>query len=75
MAKRRRFGLVLSEEEKRIIQRLAGEAGDLSQAAIIRILIRRAARDQGAELYMGKSCGVTPAVDKLQTNDAFEGGE
>jgi len=42
-----RFGLILSPMEKRALVLLAEAEGGLSQAAVLRRLIRLAARDKG----------------------------
>jgi hypothetical protein len=47
MLRTRRFGIVLSQAEKRTLERLAEAEGGLSQAAILRYLLRRAARERG----------------------------
>ncbi len=49
MNRRVRFGFVLTEEEKRALTRLAEAEGGLSEAATLRRLIRRAAKEQGLE--------------------------
>jgi len=45
--RKERFGLVLSEGEKTAIQRLAEIEGGLSRAALVRRLIRQAAKERG----------------------------
>jgi hypothetical protein len=45
MNRRVRFGFVLTEEEKRALTRLAEAEGGLSEAATLRRLIRRAAKE------------------------------
>ena len=45
--RKERFGLVLSEGEKTAIQRLAEIEGELSRAALVRRLIRQAAKERG----------------------------
>lgn len=40
-----RFGLLLSDGEKTVLSQLAALEGGLSQAAVLRLLIRRAARE------------------------------
>ena len=47
MYKKKRLGLVLSAREKRLVAQLAELEGGLSQAALVRRLIRRAGEDQG----------------------------
>lgn len=42
-----RFGLLLNTAEKQALVRLAETEGGLSQSAMVRSLIRRAARDRG----------------------------
>ena len=42
-----KFGLVLTLREKRAVEELAEEEGGLSQAALVRRLIRSAARERG----------------------------
>lgn len=42
-----RFGLLLHSDEKRVLNRLAEAEGGLSQAALIRHLIRKAAHEKG----------------------------
>ena len=50
MFKRVRFGFVLTEEEKCALTGLAEAEGGLSEAATLRRLIRRAAKEQGMGL-------------------------
>lgn len=45
--RRERFGLVLLDREKRALERLAEAEGGLSQAALLRLLVRRAAKERG----------------------------
>ena len=47
MNRRMRFGFVLTEEEKRALCSLAEVEGGLSEAAMLRRLIRRAAQEKG----------------------------
>lgn len=47
MEKDKRFGLVLTTAEKTALGRLAENQGGLSQAALVRRLIRDAARSAG----------------------------
>jgi hypothetical protein len=47
MDRTERFGLILSPAEKHTLARLAEVEGGLSQAAILRHLLRRAAREHG----------------------------
>jgi hypothetical protein len=47
MEKSERFGLVLSPTEKTAVLRLAEAEGGLSMAALVRRLIREAAREHG----------------------------
>jgi len=47
MLRTERFALVFSPAEKRTLERLAEAEGGLSQAAILRCLLRRAAREHG----------------------------
>ena len=47
MLRTERFGLVFSPAEKRTLERLAEAEGGLSQAAILRCLLRRAAHEHG----------------------------
>jgi hypothetical protein len=47
MKKYKRFGLVLTDQEKLLISRLAVLEGGLSQAALIRRLVLKAAIQQG----------------------------
>lgn len=47
MFKGHRFGLVLTAREKRVVERLAEIEGGLSQAALVRRLIRLAAKRRG----------------------------
>ncbi len=47
MERTERFGLVLSLAEKRTLEQLAEAEGGLSQAATLRYLLRRAARERG----------------------------
>ena len=47
MQRTERLGVVLSKREKRIVLRLAEAEGGLSQAALIRRLIRQEARAKG----------------------------
>ena len=47
MKRTERFGLVFSPLEKAAVTRLAEQEGGLSQAALIRMLIRRAAHKRG----------------------------
>jgi hypothetical protein len=47
MLKIKRLGLVLTEEEKRFVVQLARIEGGLSQASLIRRLIRQAASAHG----------------------------
>lgn len=55
MYKRVRFGFVLTESEKRSLERLAEIEGGLSEAALLRRLIRRAAKEQGIEVQLLKA--------------------
>ncbi len=48
MRKGIRFGFVLTEDEKSALTKLAELEGGLSEAATVRRLIRRAAREVGA---------------------------
>ena len=50
MNRRMRFGFVLTEEEKRALSSLAEAEGGLSEAAMLRRLIRRAAQEQGLDV-------------------------
>lgn len=45
--RRERFGLVLLDSEKRALERLAEAEGGLSQAALLRRLVRKAAKERG----------------------------
>lgn len=47
MEKCERFGLTLTRDEKNVIVRLAEREGGLSQAALLRRLIRQAAQNAG----------------------------
>lgn len=47
MEKTERFGFVLTPAEKRVFTRLAEYEGGLSQAALVRRLIRKAAYERG----------------------------
>jgi hypothetical protein len=47
MRKSERLGLILSMAEKRAVEKLADVEGGLSQAALIRRLIRKAAESKG----------------------------
>lgn len=47
MQKTERFGLVLTQSEKNAVTQLAEQEGGLSQAALIRCLIRKAAHERG----------------------------
>ena len=47
MERTERFGLILSPVEKSALAQLAEAEGGLSQAAILRHLLRRAARERG----------------------------
>ena len=47
MNRTERFGLVLNQREKEAVNRLAELEGGLSQAALLRRLIRKAAHEQG----------------------------
>ena len=47
MQKTKRFGLVLTQSEKIVVSLLAEHEGGLSQAALIRRLIRKAAHERG----------------------------
>ena len=47
MNKTRRFGLILSLKERQALAQLADAEGGLSHAALIRRLIRNAARERG----------------------------
>ena len=47
MNRQHRFGLLLSAAEKQVLQRLAEMEGGLSQAAMLRRLIREAGRERG----------------------------
>lgn len=47
MKKSLRFGLVISPKEKAAVERLAEVEGGLSQAALIRLLVRKAAHLRG----------------------------
>ena len=47
MRKSKRLGLVLTPAEKTAVVRLAEAEGGLSQAAVVRRLIRQAARSRG----------------------------
>jgi hypothetical protein len=42
-----RFGLILSEAEREALARLTEAEGELSQATVVRRLIRREARERG----------------------------
>ncbi len=54
MYKRVRFGFVLTEGEKRSLERLAEIEGGLSEAALLRRLIRRAAKEEGIDVRLLK---------------------
>jgi len=45
--KTERFGLVLTQSEKIVVTQLAEQEGGLSQAALVRRLIRKAAFERG----------------------------
>ena len=47
MHKTERFGLVLTQSEKIAVTLLAEQGGGLSQAALVRRLIRKAANERG----------------------------
>ncbi|MBI5034075.1 MAG: hypothetical protein HZB51_26435 [Chloroflexi bacterium] len=47
MNRKVRFGFVLTKDEKNALVRLAELEGGLSEAAMLRRLIRRAAKEQG----------------------------
>jgi len=47
MERRKRFGLVLSLREKAVLEQLAELGGGLSEAALVRRLIRNEARKHG----------------------------
>ena len=47
MEKSERFGLVLEPDEKRVLKELAHSEGGLSSAAMVRRLIREAAKARG----------------------------
>jgi len=47
MNRKVRFGFVLTEDEKHTLIKLAEAEGGLSEAATLRRLIRRAAKEQG----------------------------
>ena len=47
MDRTERFGLILSPAEKQALEQLAEVEGGLSQAATLRHLLRRAARERG----------------------------
>lgn len=47
MQRTERFSLVLSPKEKKAVSKLAEREGGLSQAALVRILIHRAAHEHG----------------------------
>ncbi len=51
MEKTERFGFWLTTNEKFVIARLAELEGGLSQAALVRRLIRRAAMEKGINLH------------------------
>jgi hypothetical protein len=61
MEKTERFGLALSPAEKHALARLAEAEGGLSQAATVRRLIRREARQRG--LWPPCQCRVVQAQD------------
>ncbi len=65
MYKRVRFGFVLTEGEKRSLERLAEIEGGLSEAALLRRLIRRAAREQGIETRLLKPQAIRRAAAPL----------
>ena len=59
MDRTERFGMVLSATEKQVLQLLAEGEGGLSQAALLRHLLRQAARDRGllpGDLNAGQPC-------------------
>ncbi len=62
MQKSMRFGMVLSKPEKEIVIKLAEIEGGLSQAALIRRLIRRAATDRGLWLLEVNHKAITSPV-------------
>lgn len=45
--RRARFGLILTDSEKRALERLAEAEGGLSQAALLRRLVHREAKERG----------------------------
>ncbi len=47
MLRTEKFGLVLTEREKKALQRIAEDDGELSQSAIVRRLIRQEAMRRG----------------------------
>ena len=47
MQKTERLGLVLTQSEKFVVSQLAEQEGGLSQAALVRRLIRKAANERG----------------------------
>jgi hypothetical protein len=60
MQRTERLGIVLSEREKAAVVRLAEVEGGLSQAALVRRLIRQAARSRG--LWQPVNDGMAPCT-------------
>lgn len=70
MFKHVRFGFVLTEGEKRSLERLAEIEGGLSEAAMLRRLIRRAAKEQGIEVHIVGSRIPQPARPQISPRRA-----
>lgn len=67
MKRTERFGLLLSSQEKTVVTRLAEHEGGLSQAALLRMLIRRAAVERG----FWPMRHVTKTVPNKQAKEAY----
>lgn len=65
MNRKVRFGFVLTEDEKNTLIRLSEVEGGLSEAATLRRLIRRAAREQG--LDVGIAACITGKTQVIRT--------
>jgi len=65
-----RFGLVLTEREKHALAKLTEAEGDLSQAAVVRRLIRQEAQRRGllntAPATPGQAGGMNNAERQIQ---------
>jgi hypothetical protein len=68
MGRSKRLGLVLSEKEKSLVVALAKLEGELSQAALIRMLIYQAASNNGLLTLNDHPVGVQHSVPFVTKN-------